>query len=111
MTYTLPDCWPALQTHAEKMSTTNILDLFAGDPRRAQRMSLTAAGLTLDYSKNLINDETLGLCQQLLTESNLAAQIEAMFTGAQINHTEQRAALHTLLRAAPDHVSPALTSE
>ncbi|MFT6038422.1 MAG: glucose-6-phosphate isomerase [Candidatus Azotimanducaceae bacterium] len=111
MTYTLPNCWPALQTHAEKMSTTNILDLFAKDPSRAQRMSLTAAGLTLDYSKNLINDETLGLCQQLLTESNLAAQIEAMFTGAQVNHTEQRAALHTLLRAAPDHVSPALTSE
>jgi glucose-6-phosphate isomerase len=90
------------------MSTASILDLFAKDPNRAQRMSLTAAGLTLDYSKNLINDETLELFQQLLTESNLAPQIEAMFTGVKINHTEQRAALHTLLRADKDTIPAGL---
>jgi glucose-6-phosphate isomerase len=111
MTYTLPDCWPALQKHAQQMSTTDILDLFAKDPKRAQRMSLTAAGLTLDYSKNLINDETLELFQQLLAESNLAPQIEAMFTGVKINQTEQRAALHTLLRAGEDDIPTGLHDE
>jgi len=93
------------------MSTANMLDLFDKDPSRAQRMSLTAAGLTLDYSKNLIDDKTLGLFQQLLSESNLGPQIEAMFSGAKINHTEQRAALHTLLRASEDRVAPALQAE
>ncbi|MFT6010846.1 MAG: glucose-6-phosphate isomerase [Candidatus Azotimanducaceae bacterium] len=111
MTYTLPDCWPALQQHAKQMSTTSILDLFAKDPNRTQRMSLKAAGLTLDYSKNLVDEETLALFQQLLVESKLAPQIEAMFSGAAINQTEQRAALHTLLRAGGENIPAALDVE
>jgi len=62
-------------------------------------MVAEAAGLYLDYSKHRVTDRTLGLLRQLAEECDLARHIEAMFTGGQVNTTEQRAALHVALRA------------
>ena len=93
------------------MRHTSMLSMFEADPSRATRYSLQAAGLTLDYSKNLINDETLGLFQQLVDEIQLGAGIEAMFTGERINPTENRAALHSLLRASTAPANPMLADQ
>jgi glucose-6-phosphate isomerase len=73
--------------------------LFADDPRRGDRLTLEAAGLFLDYSKNRLTDETLTLLVKLADESGLRARTEAMFTGEKINVTEKRAVLHVALRA------------
>jgi len=72
--------------------------LFTDDPQRGTRMTAEAAGLFLDYSKNLITDETIRLLLQLAEESRLQERIEAMFRGEKINATEHRAVLHTALR-------------
>ncbi len=69
------------------------------DPGRGERMTVEAAGLYLDYSKNRITDETLGLLLNLAEESGLQDRIEAMFRGDKINLTEKRAVLHIALRA------------
>jgi glucose-6-phosphate isomerase len=77
-------------------------DLFATDPQRGERLSAEAAGLYLDYSKNRITDETVGLLVKLAEECDLRARIEAMFRGDKINATERRAVLHVALRAPRD---------
>jgi len=91
--------WKALATHFKKVRELHLRDLFAQDPKRGARMTLEAAGLYLDYSKNRITDETLKLLYQLATESGLKERMEAMFHGDKINLTEKRAVLHTALRA------------
>ncbi len=91
--------WKALETHAGKMRETHLRTLFAGDPKRGERMTVEAAGLFLDYSKNRVTDETLRLLLQLAEESGLKQRIEAMFRGDKINVTEKRAVLHVALRA------------
>ena len=68
-------------------------------PDRGERMTLEAAGLYLDYSKNRVTDETLKLLLQLAEESGLRERIDAMFRGEKINITENRAVLHVALRA------------
>jgi glucose-6-phosphate isomerase len=73
--------------------------LFATDPKRGERMTATAAGLFLDYSKNRVTSETLKLLFKLAEESGLRAWIAAMFGGEKINVTENRAVLHVALRA------------
>lgn len=93
------------------MRHTSMLSMFDADPSRATRFSIEAAGLNLDYSKNLINDETLGLFQRLIDEIQLGASIEAMFTGERINPTENRAALHSLLRASAAPANPMLADQ
>ena len=77
----------------------HLRELFADDPERGERMTLEAAGIFLDYSKNRITDETLGLLLQLAEESGLGTRIDAMFRGEKINVTENRAVLHVALRA------------
>src|SRR5919109_3501534 len=91
--------WEALQSHHKKVSTLHLRQLFADDPKRGERMSAEAVGLYLDYSKNRITDETLELLLQLAEESGLRARIDAMFRGDRINVTENRAVLHSALRA------------
>jgi len=91
--------WKALETHYAEVRDLHLRDLFATDPTRGTRLTAAAAGLFLDFSKNRITDETLKLLVQLAEESNLRARIEAMFTGEKINVTENRAVLHTALRA------------
>jgi len=94
--------WKALQSHYKKIRELHLRDLFAGDPKRGERMTTEAAGLFLDYSKNRVTDETLKLLIGLAEESGLQPRIEAMFRGDKINTTENRAVLHVALRAPKD---------
>jgi len=91
--------WKALRAHHEKVQGLHLRTLFAEDPKRGERLTLEAAGLYLDYSKNRVTDETLGLLRQLAEDSGLRGRIDAMFRGDKINLTEDRAVLHVALRA------------
>ncbi|WP_263381674.1 glucose-6-phosphate isomerase [Granulicella arctica] len=91
--------WKALQAHHDTIQATTLKQLFADDPARGERLTAEAAGIFLDYSKNRVTDETLGLLTKLAEESGLAERINAMFTGEKINITENRAVLHVALRA------------
>jgi glucose-6-phosphate isomerase len=91
--------WKALTAHYEKVRGLHLRNLFADDPKRGERMTLEAAGIYLDYSKNRITDETLRLLLLLAEQSSLRARIDAMFRGEKINITENRAVLHVALRA------------
>jgi glucose-6-phosphate isomerase len=91
--------WNALSVHFQKIDRLHLRDLFAQEPKRGERLTAEAAGIYLDYSKNRITHETLGLLLQLAEESGLRARIEAMFAGEKINLSERRAVLHVALRA------------
>jgi glucose-6-phosphate isomerase len=91
--------WKALVTHHQNVRELHLRQLFGDDPTRAERMSVQALGLYLDYSKNRVTDETLKLLVQLADESGLRERIDAMFRGDKINVTENRAVLHVALRA------------
>src|SRR5579871_2489737 len=91
--------WNHLQAHYDKIRGLHLRQLFADDPGRGERLTAEGAGLFLDYSKNRVTDETLGLLLELAGESGLRQQIEAMFRGEKINRTENRAVLHIALRA------------
>ena len=91
--------WRALEVHRDAIAATTLRQLFAADPGRGERMTLTAAGVHLDYSKHRITDETLGLLVALAGQAGLRARIDAMFAGEKINQTERRAVLHVALRA------------
>ncbi len=91
--------WKALAVHHRKIRRVHLRRLFAKDPTRGERLTVEAVGLYLDYSKQRITDETLGLLLQLAEESGLRDRIDAMFRGEKINATEQRAVLHVALRA------------
>ncbi|MCE9677995.1 glucose-6-phosphate isomerase [Shewanella sp. AS1] len=92
--------WPQLEQHSAKLP--HMRTLFESDSERFDKMSLSACGLFLDYSKNRATDETLKLLVSLAEECNLTAKIQAMFKGEIINNTEKRAVLHTALRANSD---------
>jgi glucose-6-phosphate isomerase len=91
--------WKSLGAHYKTTKGAPLRELFAQDPKRGERMTIKAAGLFLDYSKNRVTDETLELLLKLADESDLKARIEAMFSGEKINLTEDRAVLHVALRA------------
>ena len=91
--------WRALEVHRDAIAATTLRQLFAADPGRGERMTLTAAGVHLDYSKHRVTDETLGLLVALSGQAGLRARIDAMFAGEKINQTERRAVLHVALRA------------
>jgi glucose-6-phosphate isomerase len=91
--------WKVLEAHAATNRTLSLRDLFGQDPTRGERLKVEAAGIYLDYSKNRITDETVGLLLQLAEESGLRLRIDAMFRGEKINVTEKRAVLHVALRA------------
>jgi glucose-6-phosphate isomerase len=90
--------WKALQDHSQKVKSLHMRNLFADDPQRAERFSLEALGIYLDYSKNRITGETIPLLLDLAETSDLRRRIDAMFNGEKINITEQRAVLHVALR-------------
>ena len=94
--------WKDLEAHYKKLREMHLRRLFEEDPKRGERYTLEASGLFLDYSKNLVTDETLELLFRLAAQSNLKDHIEAMFRGEKINFTENRAVLHTALRAPRD---------
>ena len=91
--------WKALASHYKEVSKLHLRELFKDDPERGERMAVEAVGLYFDYSKNRITDETLALLFRLAEESGLRSRIDAMFRGERINVTENRAVLHTALRA------------
>jgi len=91
--------WLALSEHHAHIRDTEMRELFAGDPERGERLTLDAEGIYLDYSKNRVTDETIGLLVRLAGESGLRERIDAMFAGEKINVTEDRAVLHVALRA------------
>ncbi|MCH8499790.1 MAG: glucose-6-phosphate isomerase [Marinobacter sp.] len=94
--------WQDLASHQAAMQNVHMRDLFAQDPERFQRYFLRAAGLSLDYSKNLITSETMAKLMTLARARALPAQIDAMFRGERINTSENRPALHVALRNMSD---------
>ncbi len=92
--------WQELEAH----STEDLRGLFAADPDRGEQMVLQDCGLVLDYSKQRVTAQTLDLLVALADSVDLVAHREAMFTGAHINTTEDRAVLHTALRLPRDAV-------
>lgn len=90
--------WQALQQKSQQAQQQPISALFAANPERASQFSLKLEQFYFDYSKNRLDQETFGLLMQLARESGLNDWREKMFKGDKINHTEQRAVLHTALR-------------
>jgi glucose-6-phosphate isomerase len=91
--------WKALEVHHAKVKGLHLRRLFADDPGRGERLTAEGAGVYLDYSKHRVTDETLTLLLRLAEECGLRGRIDAMFRGDKINVTENRAVLHTALRA------------
>jgi len=92
--------WKALAKHyKDDMRSKHLRDLFARDKKRAERYSVEANDLALDFSKNHINATTLKQFAQLAKQADVAAAIEAMFAGEKINQTEDRSVLHVALRS------------
>lgn len=96
--------WTALGKHREQLGQTHLRELFAADPTRGTAYTLRVGDLYLDYSKHLVTDETLRLLRELAAATGVAALRDAMFRGDRINTTEDRAVLHTALRAPRDAV-------
>ena len=94
--------WRALEAHAESIGHLHLRELFADDPDRGRRLRAQAAGFYLDYSKNRVTDETMGLLGQLAIESDLAGRRDAMMRGEHVNVSEDRAVLHVALRMPRD---------
>ena len=97
MNITEQPSWQSLQSQRE--SLPHLRELFASDPDRASKFQLEAAGLFFDYSKNLITEKTIADLVSLANSAGLRERIDAMFRGDKINITENRAVLHTALRA------------
>ncbi|MEU2789147.1 glucose-6-phosphate isomerase [Streptomyces sp. NPDC007100] len=91
--------WTALNKHREQLGEVHLRELFDQDPGRADRYTLQVGDLHLDYSKHLVTDETLRLLRDLAAATGVAELRDAMFRGEKINVTENRAVLHTALRA------------
>lgn len=91
--------WKDLKTHAETMAGMNMRNAFAADPNRFDKFSVKVPGLLFDYSKNIITEETVEKLITLAGASNIEQWREKMFSGEKINSTENRAVLHTALRA------------
>lgn len=111
MDITDTSAWQQLIRHAEDMKTRRISDLFDTDPARAQGLAIDAAGLYLDYSKNLIDSTTIKLLEELASAADLENHIQRMYRGERVNVTEDRAALHTLLRTSPENTVSGLETE
>lgn len=98
-TLTQQSAWKDLSAHFDQISSLHLRDLFADDPNRGKTFSLDAVGIHLDYSKNRINSQTMSLLIAVANNADLPGRIEAMMSGEKINVTENRAVLHTALRA------------
>ena len=90
--------WSNLEKHRGALAETKITDLFAAEENRFESMSCEAAGITLDFSKNIATQETLDLLLALAQEHQLDQRIQQLVNGDPINFTEKRPALHTALR-------------
>ncbi|MFF4485868.1 glucose-6-phosphate isomerase [Streptomyces sp. NPDC001544] len=96
--------WTALAKHREELTDTHLRDLFAADPGRGTGYTLQVGDLYVDYSKQLVTDETLRLLRELAAATDVFGLRDAMFRGEKINTTENRSVLHLALRAPRDAV-------
>jgi glucose-6-phosphate isomerase len=99
---TRTEAWKKLRTHYKVMKNRQMKDLFREDGERFAKYSLRLEDILVDYSKNIITDETLGLLIALAEEMQLSDAVEKMFSGDKINATERRAVLHVALRNSAD---------
>ncbi|QYL23774.1 glucose-6-phosphate isomerase [Mycolicibacterium diernhoferi] len=96
--------WEALSRHHDAVAGQTLRELFAQDPRRGTEFTLTVGDLYIDYSKHRVTRETLDLLADLAVAADLEGRRAAMFAGAHINTSEDRAVLHTALRLPRDAV-------
>ncbi|WP_330437001.1 glucose-6-phosphate isomerase [Streptomyces griseoaurantiacus] len=96
--------WSALAAHREELAGTHLRELFEADPARGTGYTLQVGDLYVDYSKQLVTEDTLRLLRELAAATGVFELRDAMFGGARINTTENRAVLHTALRASRDAV-------
>jgi glucose-6-phosphate isomerase len=94
----------ALDAHRSVIAKTPLRQRFADDPERFRKLSLSVGDLLYDYSKNLVDEETMRLLFRLAEAAEIEKHRAAMFSGEAINRTEKRPVLHVALRAAPDEV-------
>jgi glucose-6-phosphate isomerase len=94
--------WKALEEHHRDIRARHLRELFASDPGRGERLTVEAAGVYLDFSKNRITDETVSRLVRLAEDCGLRDRIDGMFRGEKINVSEKRAVLHVALRAPRD---------
>ena len=101
MTTRLTDrpAWKALEEHYRTIQGAHLRELFSRDPQRGERLTLDAAGIYFDYSKQRITGDTLALLVRLAEDCGLRARTAAMFSGERINVSEKRPVLHVALRA------------
>jgi glucose-6-phosphate isomerase len=90
--------WRSLENHFREIESLHLREMFASDPKRAERFTVEGAGLHLDYSKNRITSRTMELLLAMARASKLETEIGRMFSGEKINETENRAVLHVALR-------------
>jgi glucose-6-phosphate isomerase len=103
--------WKALADHRQSIDVAELKTLAAADAKRVEAFSLSLPGLHADYSRHLATPETLALLVKLAETVGLADKRKQLFEGGLVNNTEGRAALHTLLRAAPTDVPPGLQQQ
>ncbi|MFF8936319.1 glucose-6-phosphate isomerase [Streptomyces paradoxus] len=96
--------WTALAKHREELGDIGLRELFAADSGRGTAYTLRVGDLYVDYSKHLVTDDTLRLLRELAAATDVFGLRDAMFRGEKINTTEDRAVLHTALRAPRDAV-------
>jgi len=94
--------WNALLRHRDEIGGTHLRQFFAEDPARGRELTLTVGDLYVDYSKHRVTRETLKLLVDLAEAADLEGKRDAMFAGAHINTSEDRAVLHTALRLPRD---------
>ncbi|BBX23778.1 glucose-6-phosphate isomerase [Mycolicibacter terrae] len=90
--------WDALRKHHQRIGDAHLRQLFADDPERGEKFTITVGDLYIDYSKHRLTDETVGLLLDLARAAGLEERRDAMFAGVHINTSEDRAVLHTALR-------------
>ncbi len=93
------EAWKSLENHYQEIKDSSIKELFSQEKDRGTRLKIIDEGIYFDFSKHRITDETLALLIKLAKERGLEERIKAMFSGEKINLTENRAVLHTALRA------------
>ena len=94
----MEEIWQPLEQHQQQLANVHLRELFAENPQRFEKFSLQVCDLLLDYSKNRLNKETIDLLCKFLEKRDFKTWQDQMFNGEEINHTEQRAALHIALR-------------
>jgi glucose-6-phosphate isomerase len=91
-------CWPELEQHNHRLKQDSLQNLVVNNPDRAAEYNIEAAGLRLDYSKNFIDQDSLQALVTLAEQAGLSKAVNDLLTGAIVNNTEKRPAMHTALR-------------